>query len=161
MTTATTLSFTDLYAILPHRYPMLMLDHVSALEPGVAITAHKCVTGAEPCYQFVTAPATRGEVAYPASLILESFGQAGAVLWVTSRPPPRTPELLLLASVRDCYFDADVFPGDTMVHRVVIDTIGDNTVVFSGAVWVGARRVARIGWLLMVVRPDTSTDIPR
>lgn len=147
----TTLNFNDLHTILPHRYPMLMVDHVGALEPGVAITARKCISGTDPCYQFVRDPGSPHDVAYPPSLILESFGQAGAILWLKSTLV--NPGVLMLASVRNCLFEAEVFPGDTLEHHVRIDRLLEDTVIFSGDTWVGLRRVVHVDWLVAVIRP--------
>lgn len=45
------LEHAELRALLPHRYPMLLLDRVEAVEPGVSLEAVKTVTGCEPCYR--------------------------------------------------------------------------------------------------------------
>lgn len=134
--------------VLPHRYPMLLLDSIVAFEPGRRLVATKSVTVAEPCYRRV---APGSDLAYPRALILESFGQAGAVLCLWEREVSR--DRPIFAAVRECSFEADVFPGETMEHRVALDRELDDSRFLSGDTWVGGRRVMRVDWLLTVVRP--------
>ncbi len=62
--------------ILPHRFPMLLIDRVLELEPGKRILALKNVTINEPFFQghFPEVPIM------PGVMILEAMAQAGGIL---------------------------------------------------------------------------------
>src|SRR5690242_21229795 len=63
-------------AILPHRYPFLLVDRVIALEPGKRITALKNVTTNEPFFQ----GHFPGHPVMPGVLIVEALAQASGLL---------------------------------------------------------------------------------
>lgn len=146
-------SYAEIQALLPHRHPMLMIDAVLSLEPQRSIVAIKCVTGNEPCYARLPSHATRRQSAYPVSLIVESFSQAGAILWKHGAAAQDGDRVLMFGVGRDCVFERDVFPGDTMQHRVTLERAMSDGLFLSGETWVGDARVARLGWLVAVTRP--------
>jgi 3-hydroxyacyl-[acyl-carrier-protein] dehydratase len=145
----------DLRALLPHRHPMLLVDRVTAGELGVALAAEKAVGVGEPCYAGLRDDAPAAAWAYPASLLVESFGQAAAVLWQVTTGEPATAggRVLMLAAARQVRIEGIVLPGDVLRHVVRIENVvGDNAFV-AGETWVGERRVASMGSLVAVVRP--------
>jgi 3-hydroxyacyl-[acyl-carrier-protein] dehydratase len=148
-----------LRAILPQRYPMLLLDRVLCYEIGSSITAVKAVSGAEPCYRHVPDGLPRECYAYPVSLLIESFGQAAAVLWLLSdrRSERDAEQVPMLAAVRDVQIDGCALPGDTLHHRVRLDQTLDGAAIAVGETLVDGRRVAAIGSLLAVVRARRGT----
>jgi 3-hydroxyacyl-[acyl-carrier-protein] dehydratase len=148
------LSYADIHTLLPHRYPMLMVDAVLSIEPRQSIVAIKCVTGNEPCYAQLPEGVSLRQMAYPTSLIVESFSQAGAILWARSNPADRADSVLMFGMAKDCEFEREVFPGDTMEHRVRLEHGMADGLVLSGETWVGDTRVARLGWLMGVARPS-------
>jgi 3-hydroxyacyl-[acyl-carrier-protein] dehydratase len=151
------LNHSDIQNILPHRYPLLLLDSVDTLVPEKSIVARKCVTANEFCYVYIPEDAENAAWAYPSSLIIESFGQAGAVLWMqsVSLAGSKLQGTLVFTVARDCFFEKDVFPGDVMEHRVKFDRVVANSAIFNGEVWVKEKRVARIEWIMAtVVQPD-------
>lgn len=151
------LEYADLLAILPHRHPILQVDRVLELEPGRRIVAIKAVTGTEPCFAGLTEGLATTAYAYPASLIVESLGQAGAVLWMlslgaTGEVPDGT---LVFGAARDFEFFSAAYPGDVLRHEVVVESLKTNSAVMRGETWVGERRIAAVGSMLAVARPDT------
>ena len=149
------LGYADIQSILPHRHPMLMVDAVLSLEPQQSIVAIKCVTGNEPCYARLPDAPTRRQSAYPRSLIVESFSQAGAILWMQSVSVLGSDSVLVFGVAKDCVFEGDVFPGDTMEHRVTLERSLSDSLILSGETWVSDGRVARMGWLVAAARPAT------
>ncbi len=149
------LNHRDIQDIIPHRYPLLMVDAVMSLEPDVAIVARKCVTGNEPCYAGMSAQGVASDLAYPFSLMIESFGQAGAILLLYSaRLVGRKIEgLPIFIAGKDCFFDREAFPGDTLEHRVRLERVIADTMFLSGEIWVEEQRIARLDWLTAVMRP--------
>src|SRR5436190_23592114 len=65
-------------AALPHRYPMLLVDRIEALDPEKSITAIKAVTINEPFFQ----GHFPGRPIMPGVLIIEALAQAAGVLAV-------------------------------------------------------------------------------
>jgi len=148
-----------LRAILPQRSPMLLLDRVVEVVPGERLTAVKAVTGAEPCYRHLPPDAAADDLAYPTALLVESLGQAAAILWFLGRPDERSGRLPLLAGLRDVALTGAAYPGDLVRHEVRLDQILDGVAFAVGEIWVGERRICTVGSLLAVVRPPSSLAV--
>jgi 3-hydroxyacyl-[acyl-carrier-protein] dehydratase len=104
---------------LPHRYPFLLIDGVSALHPGRSIAAWKNVTVNEPFFQ----GHFPGRPIMPGVLIVEAMAQAGGILsYMTSRE--RNPDVIyFLAGVGEARFRRPVCPGDRLDLSVSVDRI--------------------------------------
>ncbi|NHC16049.1 3-hydroxyacyl-ACP dehydratase FabZ family protein, partial [Motilibacter deserti] len=76
--------YADIRAVLPHRHPVLLVDRVVELKEFASIVTLKAVSGSEPCYAQMDEGLPASAYAYPGSLLLESFGQSGALLWLES-----------------------------------------------------------------------------
>jgi 3-hydroxyacyl-[acyl-carrier-protein] dehydratase len=140
--------------LLPHGHPILLVDRVSLEAEGSAVGT-KAVSATEPCYRHLPANAAPAQYAYPSSLLLESFGQTAAVLWLAH---PRTARLddrwlLMLVAIRDCRIEGCAYPGDVLRHVARIDHVKGLNVFVTGATFVGERRVAVVGSMLAVARP--------
>jgi len=94
--------------ILPHRYPMLLVDRIEELEPE-RVVGIKNVTVNEPFFDghFPNYPVM------PGVLIVEAMAQVAGVL-VLSQIPDRHRKLVLLASVEQAKFRKPVRPGDQL-----------------------------------------------
>ena len=73
---AVRLSSIDIQAILPHRYPFLLVDRIEELEIGKRIVGLKNVTINEPFFQ----GHFPGRPIMPGVLIIEAMAQVGGVL---------------------------------------------------------------------------------
>jgi beta-hydroxyacyl-ACP dehydratase FabZ len=94
--------------ILPHRYPMLLVDRIEELEAD-RIVGIKNVTVNEPFFDghFPDYPVM------PGVLIVEAMAQVAGVL-VLSQIPDRKNKLVLLAGVDSAKFRKPVRPGDQL-----------------------------------------------
>src|SRR5579884_911831 len=94
--------------ILPHRYPMLLVDAILELEDE-RIVGIKNVTANEPFFpgHFPDFPVM------PGVLIVEAMAQVAGVL-VLKQIPDRHRKLVLLASVEQAKFRRPVLPGDQL-----------------------------------------------
>ena len=94
--------------ILPHRYPMLLVDRIEELEEE-RIVGIKNVTINEPFFNghFPDFPVM------PGVLIVEAMAQVAGVL-VLSQIPDRANKLVLLAAVEQAKFRKPVRPGDQL-----------------------------------------------
>jgi beta-hydroxyacyl-ACP dehydratase FabZ len=100
--------------ILPHRYPMLLVDRIEELEPD-RIVGIKNVSVNEPFFigHFPDFPVM------PGVLIMEAMAQVAGVL-VLSSIPDRHTKLVLLASVEEAKFRRPVRPGDQLVIEMKV-----------------------------------------
>lgn len=133
---------------LPHAHPMILVDRVPALVPGLAVVAEKAVTGTEPCYR-----EPDGTRAYPVSLMLESLGQAAALPWLRETGPVSPADVLMFVGLRGYRVTGAAYPGDVLRHVVELVSIKADTAFATGGTWVGGRRIASVDTLIAAVRP--------
>src|SRR3974377_237594 len=102
------LDINEIRAILPHRYPFLLVDKIVELEPE-RIVGIKNVTNTEPFFtgHFPEFPVM------PGVLIVEAMAQAAGVL-VLKTVPDRDRKLVLLVAIENARFRRPVIPGDTL-----------------------------------------------
>ena len=100
-------------ALLPHRYPFLLVERVTELEPGKSITAFKNVSVNEPFFQ----GHFPGEPVMPGVLMLEGMAQTGIILASLSCPELRG-QLAYFAGVDKARFRRIVHPGDRLEYRL-------------------------------------------
>ncbi len=103
----------QIMAILPHRYPFLLVDRVLALDPGKTITGLKNLTMNEPFFQ----GHFPGEPVFPGVLILEGLAQAGCLLSLLSEPA-MIGKLGYFAGVDKARFRRIVRPGDQLIYQL-------------------------------------------
>ncbi|MER6173272.1 3-hydroxyacyl-ACP dehydratase FabZ [Streptosporangium sp. NPDC001681] len=93
--------------LIPHRWPMLLLDRVDKVEPGVKGTAIKNVAGTEIWFQ----GHFPDEAILPGVVVIEAMAQlAGVVFSLTG-----TSKISYLAGVRSMRFRRRIVPGDQLV----------------------------------------------
>lgn len=102
------LDIEEIRKILPHRYPMLLVDRIVELEPD-RIVGIKNVTVNEPFFigHFPDFPVM------PGVLIIEAMAQVAGVL-VLKEIPDRANKLVFLAGVDNAKFRRPVLPGDQL-----------------------------------------------
>jgi 3-hydroxyacyl-[acyl-carrier-protein] dehydratase len=102
-------------SMLPHRYPFLLIDRVTAFEHGKRLTAMKNVTINEPFFQ----GHFPGHPVMPGVLIIEAMAQACGVLIKLSVPHDASvPVVFYLVKVDNARFNRIVVPGDQLVLEV-------------------------------------------
>jgi 3-hydroxyacyl-[acyl-carrier-protein] dehydratase len=100
---------------LPHRYPILLVDRVLALDPGKTIQTLKNVTINEPFFEghFPHRPVM------PGVLMLEAMAQSAALLsFVTAGESPDSKSVYYFAGIDAARFKRPVEPGDQLVMDV-------------------------------------------
>jgi 3-hydroxyacyl-[acyl-carrier-protein] dehydratase len=98
-----------IFRLLPHRYPMLMVDRILELEPGVRAVAIKNVTINEP---FFTGHYP-GVPVMPGVLIVEAMAQVGGLALKAEAEGALT-GLPLLTGIDEARFRRRVIPGDQL-----------------------------------------------
>jgi 3-hydroxyacyl-[acyl-carrier-protein] dehydratase len=100
----------DILAMLPHRFPFLLVDRVLEYRPYESLIALKNVTFNEPYFQghFPDYPVM------PGVLILEALAQAGGILVVKSMPEIIGSKIFLFTGIERVRFRRPAHPGDQL-----------------------------------------------
>jgi len=109
------LDILQIQALLPHRYPFLLVDKVLECEPKIRLRAVKNVTFNEPFFQghFPGLPV------FPGVLILEALAQATALLTSQSDETFGNGDTIFyLAGIDNARFKKQVGPGDQLMLEI-------------------------------------------
>ena len=108
------LDVNEIRQYLPHRYPFLLVDRITELEPE-RIVGLKNVTVNEPFFNghFPEFPVM------PGVLIVEAMAQTAGVL-VLKSIPDREKKLVLLVSIESAKFRKPVVPGDQLRIEMIV-----------------------------------------
>ena len=137
--------------ILPHRYPLLLIDRVLEIVPGQRIRAIKNVSANEPFFpgHFPQKPLM------PGVLIIEALAQAAAILGEMSVTESHAQGVLYyLVGIDNARFRRPVGPGDQLLLEVTFQTVRRNIWKFSGTASVGDVVVASTDLLTTVSEPN-------
>ena len=144
------LTILDILKILPHRYPMLLVDRILEIEDGKRIVGLKNVTANEQFFQghFPGAPVM------PGVLIVEAMAQCGAVLFLRDIAD-RDRKLFLFGGVDKARFRRPVVPGDQLILECELLQRRSNTIKLRGVAKVDGNVVAEAELLsVMTERPQ-------
>ena len=140
--------------MIPHRYPMLMIDRVVDMVPDQSATGIKNVSINEP--QFTGH--FPGHPVMPGVMIVESMAQTAAVLVVQTLGPKAEGKLVYFMSIDGARFRRPVVPGDTMhVHVVKVRNRGP-VWKFKAEAKVDGNVVAEAEFAAMIRDTDGSTE---
>lgn len=138
------LTIEEIKAIIPHRYPMLLIDRVEELEAGKRIVAKKNVTANEPFFQghFPMEPVM------PGVLIVEAMAQAGAVALLSLEDfQGKTAYFGALDKVK---FRKKVVPGDSLRLEIEIQKIKGSAGVGKGIAYVDGKKACEAELTFMI-----------
>lgn len=102
----------EIRSLLPHRYPLLLVDRILELEPGKRAVGLKNVTVNEDFFN----GHFPGQAIMPGVLVLEAMAQAGAVIMLSH--PEHAKKLAVITGCENVRFRRPVVPGDTLVTEV-------------------------------------------
>jgi len=108
------LEIEDIKAILPHRYPFLLVDRILELEEDKRVVGVKNVTSNE--RYFIAGPG--GVPTLPASILTEAMAQAGAVL-ILSKPENRA-RLIYFMGIDRVRYRQPVIAGDQVILEATV-----------------------------------------
>lgn len=104
-------TITEILDYLPHRYPFLLIDRVTALSPGERVEGYKNVTANEELFN----GHFPGQPILPGVLILEAMAQLSGVLaFETKGTRPADGTNYLFGGVEKARFRRQVIPGDRL-----------------------------------------------
>jgi 3-hydroxyacyl-[acyl-carrier-protein] dehydratase len=104
----------QIQALIPHRFPFLLVDRIIELEPGARVVGLKHVSMSDGYLQghFPNYPVM------PGVLIVEALAQTGAVL--VMHDPANAGKIPFFARIDNCRFRQQVRPGDTLRLEVEV-----------------------------------------
>ncbi len=146
MNTKSQFEIQDIMKILPHRYPMILIDRITEITEGVGLTAIKNVTINEPYFagHFPAQPVM------PAVFILESMAQAGAFLVLNTVPDPLQKNMVF-SSISDSKFRIPIIPGDQIEIKMQLVKIRLGAVKLRGDAYVDGKLVAEANLMANIV----------
>ena len=125
--------------LLPHRFPFLLIDRVTAWEPGKRLTAIKNVTYNEPFFQ----GHFPGNPVMPGVLVIEALAQAsGTLVQLSATKDPSQAALFYLVKIDKARFSRVVVPGDQLVLEVELKRMLRRMGLFCGQAKVDGEVVA-------------------
>ncbi len=133
---AGTHDITAIMALLPHRYPFLLIDRILHVEPKQRIVARKCVTANEGFFQ----GHFPGYPIMPGVLQIEAIAQAGGVLILLDFERPGD-TLMLFTGVERAKFRRPVVPGDVLEIEARILNLRSRAVRLEGSIRVDGKLV--------------------
>lgn len=134
----------EIKEIIPHRYPMLLIDRVESVEPGKSIVAKKNVSINEPFFQghFPHEPVM------PGVLIVEAMAQAGAVALLSMEEFKG--KTAYFGGIDKAKFRKKVVPGDTLEIEIELTKVRSSAGCGKGIARVDGKKVAEAELTFMI-----------
>jgi 3-hydroxyacyl-[acyl-carrier-protein] dehydratase len=120
------LDYSAIQRILPHRYPFLLVDRITELEPDKRIVGIKNVSLNERLLSLQ--PGERP--ALPPTILTECVAQVGGIL-ILSKPENRG-KLVLFSSIKRVRFRRPVYAGDVVEVEALVKRLRRRMGVFEG-----------------------------
>ncbi len=139
------LKFEEITAILPHRYPFLLVDRVLELGPGKYCKALKNVSGSEPYFQ----GHFPGNPLMPGVLVVEALAQAGGIAIFSELDDPKNSNILF-GGIEKARFKHPVIPGDQLILDVKLKAHRGALWAFDGIATVEDKLAAKAEIKMMI-----------
>lgn len=136
-------------ALLPHRFPMLLVDRVEDIDPGVSARGIKAVTINE---QFF-AGHFPGRPIMPGVLIVEALAQTAGVLAMHSLGEKGRGKLVYFMAIENAKFRAPVEPGCLLELNVRFTQNRGRVSKFEGRAVVNGKLAAEASFTAMIADP--------
>ena len=104
----------DIQKLIPHRYPFMLIDRITAFESGKSLIAIKNITMNESQFtgHFPDFPVM------PGVLVIEAMAQACGALAILTEGGRDPDEIYFFAGIDDARFKRQVIPGDRLVFEI-------------------------------------------
>ncbi len=143
---------TKVMAVLPHRYPMLLVDRVEELIKDESIRAVKAVTMNEGFFQ----GHFPGRPIMPGVMIVEALAQAAGVLAMESFGLVGSGKLVYFMAIDGAKFRNPVEPGCLLSLNVEFVQKRPRVCKFSGKAMIGDKLAAEASFTAMIADPPGS-----
>jgi len=137
---------------LPHRYPLLLVDKVLALEIGEEIRALKAVTFNEQFFQ----GHFPGRPIMPGVLQIEALAQAAAILAIESLELAGSNKLVYFMAIEEAKFRNPVEPGCLLELNVGFVQKRARVCKFWGKATVEGKVTCEVNFTAMIADPPES-----
>ena len=151
----TRVALPDVFDLLPHRFPFLLVDRITALDPGRRAEGIKRLTGGEWFLgEAVHDPDPPAEAVMPNALVVEALAQlsAAVLIGVVDGGVGAVGYFMVLDRFR---FRGRARPGDDLRLAIELRQFRRGVCRLHGDAWVGARRIVRAD-LTIIVRPASA-----
>ncbi|MBN1754834.1 bifunctional UDP-3-O-[3-hydroxymyristoyl] N-acetylglucosamine deacetylase/3-hydroxyacyl-ACP dehydratase [bacterium] len=139
--------------ILPHRYPFLLVDKITDIEPFKKVVGIKNVTRNEPFFE----GHFPGHPVMPGVLVVEALAQTGGFLLLQEIEEVEK-KVVYFLGIDNVRFRKPVYPGDQLVLVIEVDQRRPKVAKFTGKAYVDDELVCQATMLASVV--DKKTIIP-
>ena len=138
------LDVTEIQKIIPHRYPMLLIDRVEELEAGKRAVAIRNVTAHEQVFN----GHFPGNPVLPGVLIVEAMAQTGAVALLSM--DEFKGKTAYFGGIKEAKFRKVVRPGDTLRIEVTLEKIRNNVVLGKAIATVAGKKACTAELTFMI-----------
>lgn len=135
----------DVMKVIPHRYPILMVDKVHIIQEDKLATGFKCVSGNEPFFQ----GHFPGKPIMPGVLIVEAMAQTACVLFLSK--PELTGKLAYFIGIDGVKFRKPVVPGDLLELKIEVLRSGSRLGKIKGEAYVANQMVTEAEFTFTMV----------
>ena len=140
------LDISRILAVIPHRYPFLLVDRILEIEPKKRVVGLKNVTINEPFFQ----GHFPGHPVMPGVLIVESMAQVGGMLLMDELDAPGE-KVVYFMTLDNIKFRRPVVPGDQIRQEVEMVQLRGRTCRLKGVAYVDGKVVCEAEMMAMVV----------
>lgn len=140
------LDVTEIMKLLPHRYPMLMVDRLCEIVPSESALGIKNVSMNEPFF----GGHFPGKPIMPGVLIIEAMAQTAGALVVYSLEDGAKDKIVYFMSIEEAKFRKPVVPGDRLEMRVTKQRSRGSVWKFAGVATVDNVVVAEATFTAMI-----------
>lgn len=144
------LDIIQIQEILPHRYPMLLVDRITEMDLKKSIKGFKNVSISEPAFQ----GHFPGHPIYPGVLILEGMAQCGGVLALKSSDlsdEEMKNKVIYFMSIDNAKFRTPVRPGDRLDYELEVIKMKSSLMVLKGQAFIDGKVCAEAEFKAMIV----------
>ena len=143
--TPNTLDIQGIMELLPHRYPILLVDRIADYERGQWIRGIKNVSQSDQIFQghFPKRPI------YPGVMIVEAMAQTGGCL-IMQEFEDRSKKVIYFMAIDGVKFRRPVVPGDQLVMEVKVLNFKGKICKMRGEAFVDGQKVAEAEFMSML-----------
>jgi beta-hydroxyacyl-ACP dehydratase FabZ len=145
-TSPRTIDVQGIMDLLPHRYPILLVDRILDYEPGQWVRGLKNISMSDQIFQghFPKRPV------FPGVLIVEAMAQTGGCL-IMQQFEDRAKKVIYFMGIDAVKFRKPVLPGDQLIMEVKVVSMKPRICKMRGEAFVDGQKVAEAEFMSMLM----------